>query len=152
VYFGRPWITWSHLEYTHPPIWLPVFIQRDSFDFIFITETMLYAACFVHWWCYITSVLSWTILHDLHIFYTEHLIKKLTYVRHCSVVCMNFHSTRLAHNHFSCILFTETLNIWCVVDKEAQKQNYNTCSGRGHSLPWAVAMRRFPNDFGENLL
>ena len=30
VYFGPPWITWSNLEYTHPPIWLPVFIQRDS--------------------------------------------------------------------------------------------------------------------------
>jgi len=30
VYFGPPQITWSNLENTHPPIWLPVFIQRDS--------------------------------------------------------------------------------------------------------------------------
>ena len=30
MYFGPPWITWSNLEYIHPPIWLPVFIQRDS--------------------------------------------------------------------------------------------------------------------------
>ena len=30
VYFGPPWITCSNLEYTHPPIWLPVFIQSDS--------------------------------------------------------------------------------------------------------------------------
>ena len=30
MYFGPPWITWSNLEYTQPPIWLPVFIQRDS--------------------------------------------------------------------------------------------------------------------------
>ena len=29
MYFGPPWITWSNLEYTQPPIWLPVFIQRD---------------------------------------------------------------------------------------------------------------------------
>jgi len=29
VYFGPPRITWSKLEDTHPPIWLPVFIQRD---------------------------------------------------------------------------------------------------------------------------
>jgi len=30
VYFGPPWITWSNLEYTQPPTWLSVFIQRDS--------------------------------------------------------------------------------------------------------------------------
>jgi len=30
VYFGPPRITWLNLENTHPPIWLPVFIQRDS--------------------------------------------------------------------------------------------------------------------------
>ena len=30
MYFSPPWITWFNLEYTHPPIWLPVFIQRDS--------------------------------------------------------------------------------------------------------------------------
>ena len=30
VYFCPAWITWSNLENTHPPIWLPVFIQRDS--------------------------------------------------------------------------------------------------------------------------
>jgi len=30
AYFGPPQITWSKLENTHPPIWLPVFIQSDS--------------------------------------------------------------------------------------------------------------------------
>ena len=30
VYFGPPWITWSKLVNTHPPIWLPVFIQSNS--------------------------------------------------------------------------------------------------------------------------
>ena len=30
MYFGPLRITWSNLENTHPPIWLPVFIQRDS--------------------------------------------------------------------------------------------------------------------------
>jgi len=29
VYFGPPGITCSNLENARPPIWLPVFIQRD---------------------------------------------------------------------------------------------------------------------------
>jgi len=29
VYFSLPQITWSNPENTHPPIWLPIFIQRD---------------------------------------------------------------------------------------------------------------------------
>ena len=30
MYFCSPWIKWSKLENTHPPIWLPVFIQSFS--------------------------------------------------------------------------------------------------------------------------